>query len=140
MINETLKTRRDPVGVHAEAVAQFEGYEHAHWAAEYRGEAMRAGFATRLIEPSYHWFFREPPTGPRPRLRDWKARAQYEIRTRPWGRRGYLMWINHVAGDVSFGMIATKPARTITLAPARRTVAAAALGLRGLRPRAARSD
>ena len=48
MINETLKTMHDPVGVHAEAVAQFEGYEHAHWALQYRGEAIRAGFSTRL--------------------------------------------------------------------------------------------
>ena len=34
MVNETLKTLRDPHGVHVEEVAQFEGYEHAHWAAE----------------------------------------------------------------------------------------------------------
>ncbi len=32
MVNETLKTLRDPHGVHVEGVEQYEGYEHAHWA------------------------------------------------------------------------------------------------------------
>ena len=111
VVNETLKTKRDPVGVHPEAVAQFDGYEHAHWAWQYRGEAIRAGFKTRLIEPSYHWFFRDPPPLRAPPVRDWNARAKYEVKTRPLGRRAYLTWINHIAGNVSFGMIATKPVR-----------------------------
>jgi SAM-dependent methyltransferase len=132
VINETLKTKRDPVGVHAEAVAQFEGYEHAHWAMQYRGEAMRAGFSTRLIEPSYHWFFRTPPLPQAPPLRNWRARLQHEMKARPLGRRAYLMWINHIAGGVSFGMIATKPRRP--------TLASAGRLLRGPRPRAAQSD
>lgn len=129
VINETLKTKHDPVGVHTEGVAQFEGYEHAHWALRYRGEAIRAGFSTRLLEPSYHWFF-QPPPGQAPALRAWRARLRHELRTHLLSRRLYLMWINHIAGGVSFGMIATKPARP-TLA--RRAV-------RGPRPRAARSD
>jgi SAM-dependent methyltransferase len=129
VINETLKTRHDPVGVHAEAVAQFEGYEHAHWAWEYRWGAVRAGFSTRLIEPSYHWFFRTPPPPDPPSLRDWRARFQHELKARSLGRRAYLMWINHVAGDVSFGMIATKPPR-----PRLRSAMGA---LRGSRPRTA---
>jgi SAM-dependent methyltransferase len=118
VINETLKTLRDPVGVHAEAVVQFEGYEHAHWAPRYRGEAIRAGFATQLIEPAYHWFF--SAAGPRPPRRQWRAWSQYELRTRPLGRRAYLAWVNHVAGGVSFGMIATKPARRRSLRAAAR--------------------
>ncbi len=131
VINETLKTKHDPVGVHAEAVAQFEGYEHAHWAFQYRGAAIRAGFSTRLIEPSYHWFFRTPPADEPPPLREWRARFQHELKVRPLGRRAYLMWINHIAGGVSFGMIATKRTRGPL-----RSVASA---LRGPRPRAARS-
>ena len=78
VVNETLKTRHDPVGVHTEGVEQFEGYEHAHWALRYRGEATRAGFSTRLLEPDYHWFFREPP-GIKPPLRPWRPRALYEL-------------------------------------------------------------
>ena len=131
VVNETLKTKRDPVGVHAEAVAQFEGYEHAHWAFQYRGEAIRAGFSTRLIEPSYHWFFRTPPPDQPPPLREWRARFQHELKARPVGRRAYLMWINHIAGGVSFGMIGTKPAR--------RGVRPVRWALRDLRPRVARS-
>ncbi|MGI8715590.1 MAG: methyltransferase domain-containing protein [Solirubrobacteraceae bacterium] len=130
VINETLKTRHDPVGVHAEAVEQFEGYEHAHWALRYRGEAVRAGFSTRLLEPSYHWFFGTPP-GQAPGRRDWRRRLQHELKSHPLGRRLYLMWINHIAGGVSFGMIATKPAKA--------TVALALASLRGPRRRAARS-
>ena len=84
--------------MHAEAVAEFEGYEHAHWALQYRGEAIRAGFSTRLIEPSYHWFFRTPPPPVPPPLRDLRARAQHELKSRALGRRAYLMWINHIAG------------------------------------------
>ena len=30
---------------------EYEGYEHAHWAAQYRWGAIRAGFSTRLLEP-----------------------------------------------------------------------------------------
>ena len=131
VVNETLKTRHDPVGVHTEGVEQFEGYEHAHWALRYRGEATRAGFSTRLLEPDYHWFFREPP-GIKPPLRPWRPRALYELRTRPLGRRLYLAWSNHIVGGVSFGMIATKPART-------RSLASALIRLRDPRPRAARS-
>jgi SAM-dependent methyltransferase len=125
MVNETLKTRRDPVGVHVEGVEQFEGYEHAHWAAQYRWEAIRAGFATQLIEPSYHWFFRERPA---PRVgealrRGWRERrspagaaksaALQTARGTALGRRAYLAWVLHVAGGTQMSMIATKPLRLL---------------------------
>jgi SAM-dependent methyltransferase/uncharacterized protein YbaR (Trm112 family) len=111
VVNETLKTVHDPVGVHTEAVEQFEGYEHAHWASQYRWGAIRAGFSTRLLEPSYHAYFRELPTGPKPPLSNWRGRASYEVRSRPVGRKALLSYINHVAGGTAFGMIATKPHR-----------------------------
>jgi SAM-dependent methyltransferase len=130
VVNETLKTLRDPVGVHAEAVAEFEGYEHAHWALRYRWEATRAGFSTRLLEPSYHRFFREPPVRPSGSLS--RERVMYELRTHGLGRRLYLAWINHVVGDVAFGMIATRPLR-------RRSAQATPLALRSLRRLASRT-
>lgn len=111
VINETLKTMRDPVGVHLDGVAQFDGHEHAHWAARYRLEAIRAGFATRLLEPLYHPFYREPPATSRPRWTNWRLRAYEELRARPLGRRAYLPYLNHVKGGASFGMVATKPDR-----------------------------
>jgi len=132
VVNETLKTARDRVGVHTEGVEQFEGYEHAHWALRYRWEAIRSGFSTELLEPSYHWFFSAAP-GPRPRLSAWRQRGYYELRRSQLGRRGYRAWLNHIAGGVSFGMIATKPVRA-------GSIRSAVPALRGLRPRAAQSD
>jgi SAM-dependent methyltransferase/uncharacterized protein YbaR (Trm112 family) len=131
VVNETLKTLQDPVGVHPEAVAQFEGYEHAHWAAQYRWEAGRAGFSTRLLEPSYHWFFRHPPGPRKPPVRDWSGRLQHELQSHPLGRRAALAWVNHVRGGASFGMIATKSSRP-------GMVGTAARAIRDPRPRAAR--
>lgn len=132
VINETLKTRRDPDGVHVEGVEQFEGYEHAHWAWRYRWEATRAGFLTRLLEPRYDSFFALPVPTERPPLRPLRARTWDELRRHPLGRTLYLSWVNHVRGAVSFGMIATKPARPVDLGRLARS-------LRGPRPRAARS-
>jgi ubiquinone/menaquinone biosynthesis C-methylase UbiE/uncharacterized protein YbaR (Trm112 family) len=111
VVNETLKTINDPVGVHTEAVEQFEGYEHAHWASQYRWAAIRAGFSTRLIEPCYHGYFNRPTNGPKPGLTDLRARASYELRSTTVGRKALLSYINHVAGGTAFGMVATKPNR-----------------------------
>jgi SAM-dependent methyltransferase len=113
VVNETLKTVHDPVGVHTEGVAQFEGYEHAHWAAQYRWAAIRAGFSTRLIEPSYHGYFNPPVNGPKPAISNWRARASYEMRSSTVGRKALLSYINHVAGGTAFGMVATKPKRRV---------------------------
>jgi SAM-dependent methyltransferase len=114
MVNETLKTVRDPHGVNVEGVAQYDGYEHAHWAARYRLEAMRAGFLTEVTEPHYRPYFGDAVLAPPPGLgplasrlhRRWNA-----LRRLGTVRRAYLMWLNHVRGDVSMNMIATKPRR-----------------------------
>jgi SAM-dependent methyltransferase len=138
VVNETLKTRRDPDGVHTEGVAQFEGYEHAHWAWRYRWEATRAGFLTRLLEPRYNDFFSSPPPDERPPLLPWRARAWDELRRRPVGHKIILPYLNHVRGEVSFGMIATKPTGPVNpgmvVRPLRRALAAT-----GPRRRAVRS-
>lgn len=127
VVNETLKTLHDPVGVHAEAVAQFEGHEHAHWAYEYRGAAIRAGFLTRAIVPSYHGFYRARGAAVPP-LRHKRARLEHELRRTRLGRRAFLGWINNVAGGTAYGMIATKPTSGLARA--------ASAPLRGLRRRA----
>ncbi len=111
VVNETLKTMRDPVGVHVEPVAQFEGYEHAHWAARYRWEAIRTGFSTTLLEPSYRSFFGAGLPVAKPGKRTPGPRLIYELQSRPAIRRAYLEWLNTVVGGVAFGMIATKPTR-----------------------------
>ena len=110
VVNETIKTATDPVGVHTEGVEQFEGYEHAFWALQYRWEAIRAGFSTRLLEPAYHPFFDRSPEA-LPRHAGVRSRVKSQLRSRSRGRRAYLMWLNHVRGRVQLNMIATKPSK-----------------------------
>jgi SAM-dependent methyltransferase len=113
MVNETLKTLRDPSGVHVEGVEEFEGYEHAHWAVRYRWEAIRAGFSTEVAEPHYRPFFGDPRAVPRgaglPLLGPLVLRAGRLLQSSALARRIYLSWLNHVWGTVSMNMIATKP-------------------------------
>lgn len=117
MVNETLKTLRDRDGVHDEAVEQYEGYEHAHWAARYRWEAMRAGLFTEIAEPHYRAFFGDaepalPATSSR--LDALARRLGFTLRHLGVARRAYLAWLNHVwGGGVSINMIATKPLRYV---------------------------
>jgi SAM-dependent methyltransferase len=120
--NETLKTLRDPVGVHIEGVEEFEGYEHAHWASRYRWEAIRAGFSTQLLNPPYHWFYQSKPSS-RAAFRDALAAVRddrdparaarrlvlYAAQATGLGQRLYRAWLNHVAGGVQLSLIATKP-------------------------------
>lgn len=110
VVNETIKSLSDRQGVHTEGVEQFEGYEHAYYANRYRWEAIRAGFSTRLLEPSYHHFFDGGPPQTPPPLRPLRERVYYELRRRPLGRRAYLQWLNQARGGVQLGMIATRPA------------------------------
>jgi SAM-dependent methyltransferase len=120
--NETLKTLRDPVGVHIEGVEEFEGYEHAHWASRYRWEAIRAGFSTQLLNPPYHWFYQSKPSARAAlrnalaAVRDDRAPARaarclvlYAAQATGLGQRLYRAWLNHVAGGVQLSLIATKP-------------------------------
>jgi SAM-dependent methyltransferase/uncharacterized protein YbaR (Trm112 family) len=146
MVNETLKTLRDPSGVHVEGVEQYEGYEHANWALSYRWEATRAGFFTEVTEPHYRSFFGDselvlPPDTPR-----WKAiaaRLGFALHGSAPARRAYLAWLNHVWGGVSMNMIATKPKRFVgrhePIAPPERLLRTAAAGARVTAARVARS-
>jgi len=114
MVNETLKTLRDPHGVHDEAVEQYEGYEHAHWALRYRWEATRAGFLTEVAEPHYRAFFGDAVPALAPETPPAAAAARrwgFALRRSAVARRVYLAWLNHVWGGVSMNMIATKPLR-----------------------------
>ena len=116
VVNETLKTLSDPDGVHDEGVEQFEGYEHAHWAARYRWEAIRAGFLTEITEPHYRPFFGDaelPAAVGRSGLRGLARKLGFGLRRNALARRLYLAWLNHVSGGVSLNMIATKPRRYI---------------------------
>jgi SAM-dependent methyltransferase/uncharacterized protein YbaR (Trm112 family) len=116
MVNETLKTLRDPHGVHDAGVEEYQGYEHAHWAARYRWEATRAGFFTEVTEPHYRAFFGDaqlPPAAGASRLVSVTRRMGFALRHVAVVRRLYLAWLNHVRGGVSMNMIATKPRRYV---------------------------
>jgi uncharacterized protein len=116
MVNETLKTLRDPHGVHDEGVAQYEGYEHAHWAPRYRWEATRAGFFTEVTEPHYRPFFGDAELtlpSDTPPLQAAARRLGFALRARGPARRAYLAWLNNVGGGVSMNMVATKPLRYV---------------------------
>ncbi|MGA2007921.1 MAG: methyltransferase domain-containing protein [Solirubrobacteraceae bacterium] len=122
MVNETLKTVRDRRGVdtqtvlHTHKAEEFDGYEHAHWAWQYRWAATRAGFYTEVAEPHYRPFFGDAEIGHPPgaswlsvRLRE----AAFGLHRFALARRGYLVWLNDVWGGVSMNMIATKPSRYV---------------------------
>jgi hypothetical protein len=113
MVNETLKTLRDPGGVHTEEVEQYEGYEHAHWAWRYRWEATRAGFMTEITEPCYKPFFGGGSPSPRgaraPLIGPVLRKLARVLQTSAVARRIYLVWLNHVQGTVQVNMIGTKP-------------------------------
>jgi SAM-dependent methyltransferase len=109
VINETLKYLRDRDGVNVEGVEQFDGYEHAHWALQYRFGALGAGFRhSRLLQPVYSP--RLHSSTPRP---DWRTDPggwlRHRLRYNPVSRILNTMWLFHVAGGVQFSMIATKP-------------------------------
>jgi SAM-dependent methyltransferase/uncharacterized protein YbaR (Trm112 family) len=118
MVNETLKTLRDPDGVHVEGVEQYDGYEHAHWAWRYRWEAKRAGFLTEVTEPHYRPFFGDVGTEVDvsvsvPMLGPLARRTVRKARKAGVGRRAYLAWLNHARGGVQMNMVATKPVRYV---------------------------
>jgi SAM-dependent methyltransferase len=116
MVNETLKTLRDPHGVHDEGVEQYEGYEHAHWAWRYRWEATRAGFFTEVTEPHYRAFFGDAELAPDASLSGLGSlvlRLGFPLRHVGIARRLYLTWLNQVWGGVSMNMLATKPRRYV---------------------------
>jgi SAM-dependent methyltransferase len=111
--NETLKTLRDRHGLHVDAVEQFDGYEHAHWALQYQLGARGAGFRVRLLPPAYRWFFDKHDLfvpADTPPLEAARRVAHYIRRRWKPSRRAQLMWINNVIGGSQFSMIATKPA------------------------------
>jgi SAM-dependent methyltransferase len=143
MVNETLKTLRDRHGVHDEDVEEYEGYEHAHWAAGYRWEATRAGFFTEVTEPQYRSFFGDAEfvaAAGEPRLRALARRVAFSLRRSALARRLYLAWLNQVWGGVSMNMIATKPRRYVGrhegIGLAERLLRTAAAGARQPRDRA----
>jgi SAM-dependent methyltransferase len=111
VVNETLKVLKDPVGVHTENVAEYDGYEHAHWALTYIWSAVRAGFQVELLEPQYVPFFGDSDLYVRPHTPSAQAIREgftYALRGNALARRAYLAWLYLVTGRASLSMVGTK--------------------------------
>lgn len=114
VVNETTKTLLDRVGNHAaeSSVAEFEGYEHAHWAHTYFSDARKAGFKVKQIPPPYSGFFKQETTviGPeRSTQGAFKAATRHALKRNRLGRKAALAWMTHVAKDTNISFFATKP-------------------------------
>jgi len=119
VVNETLRTLRDPTGmhyfdpgVHTRDVREFEGNEHAHPAWRYRSEAVRAGFQTEIVGPHYLPFFGDDHlhlSHGTPPLQAIGAGVAYALRSSELAGRLYLAWVNNASKRASLSMIATKP-------------------------------
>ena len=114
MVNETLKTLRDPHGVHDEGVEQYEGYEHAHWARATAGRRRAPGSSPRSPSPTTARSSATPSCRP-PDTSARRALARrlgfaLPLRDRPARLPGVA---EPGVGGVSMNMIATKPRRYV---------------------------
>jgi SAM-dependent methyltransferase len=113
VVNEPVRSIRDPKWNPGHAVAQYSGHEHAYLPASYAHAARRAGFD---IELTYPWTitmftqstFTLDPQASVP-LAAWLALVHTVRRVRPL-RRAALAYKQY-DGSAAFQMIATKPAR-----------------------------
>ena len=112
VVNETLRSLRDPKLRPGEDVKGFEGHEHAYVRHSYVRAAREAGFAVDLIAPWIHPVFTRETFGVSERMRvreGLRVAAAHTVRRTPALRRGYLAWRAYVTGDTALYMIATKP-------------------------------
>lgn len=116
VVNETIKTLLDRVGNHAEeaGVAEFEGYEHAHWAWEYFRASKKAGFSNELVPPPHSGFFKESgmPSvieSGQSTLGAYKKASRHVLKNNSLGRRAMLAWKTYVGTTTNLSFIATKP-------------------------------
>jgi SAM-dependent methyltransferase len=112
VVNETIRSLRDPKWRPGHEVAQYDGHEHAFLPRTYVRAARRAGFEVRLVYP---WTV--PMFGPgrlelapdvRIRQAAWWL-VIHTIRRVPRLRRIALAYKNYIDGRAAFYMIATKP-------------------------------
>jgi SAM-dependent methyltransferase len=112
VVNETMRFPLAPNLHPGHEVADFEGYEHAFLFSSYWRAARRAGFHVEVVEPAYHWIFRDEPltldasTGLKAGVR--LAWVNF-CRRKPRLRRAYLHWLNLVRGGVQLSLVCRKP-------------------------------
>jgi SAM-dependent methyltransferase len=113
VVNETLRTVRDPKLKPDKEVVEYEGYEHAFLRRTYVSAARRSGFEVELLGPWLHRPFRSEPwtispaTSATESLRMALANA---VRRGDRAKRAFLAYKAYLAGNTSLYMVATRPA------------------------------
>jgi SAM-dependent methyltransferase len=114
VVNEPLRSLKDPKLYPGHEVAEFDGHEHAYLRRSYLAAARAAGFELRVVGPWLHAPFTQEPfsVGPEARVRDGIAlAARHAVRRIPRLRRAVLAFHAYVLGDTSLYMVATRPHR-----------------------------
>jgi SAM-dependent methyltransferase/uncharacterized protein YbaR (Trm112 family) len=113
VVNETLRSLRQPHLRPGHEVAEYEGHEHAYVRHSYVKAARRAGFRVDLRGPWLHAGFNDTAIALTPSMsaiRGFRAATTHALRKTERGRKAYLAWKAYVAGETSLYMVATKPA------------------------------
>jgi ubiquinone/menaquinone biosynthesis C-methylase UbiE/uncharacterized protein YbaR (Trm112 family) len=112
VVNETLRSLREPHLRPGDDVGDFEGHEHAYLRRSYVKAARDAGLRVEVRGPRLHRAFSDEPfdIGPQMTIKEGLlAAAAHAVRRDPRLRRAYLAWKAYVAGATSLHMLATKP-------------------------------
>jgi SAM-dependent methyltransferase len=120
VVNETLRSLRDPKLHPGREVAEFEGHEHAYVRRSYLAAARAAGFELELRFPWIHPIFGQEVFGITREMsvaQGFRAAAAHAVRRVEPLRRAYLAWKAYVLGGTSLYLVARKPARGASGAP-----------------------
>jgi SAM-dependent methyltransferase len=112
VVNETLRSLRDPKFNPGQEVAEYEGYEHAYLRRSYVSAARSAGLDVELFAPWIHPIFTEgawPIDTNASALHGFKVATAHAVRSTRLLRHAYLAWKAYVAGETSLYMLATNP-------------------------------
>jgi SAM-dependent methyltransferase len=112
VVNETLRSVREPRLHPGREVAEFEGHEHAYVRHSYVSAARKAGLQIEVVAPWIHPIFTEGEFGISSRMSvvdGARAALAHAVRRTRILRQSYLAWKAYVAGGTSLYMIGTKP-------------------------------
>jgi SAM-dependent methyltransferase len=111
VVNETLRSLRDPHLNPGDDVDDFDGHEHAYLRRSYVKAARDAGFSVEVRGPRLHPAFADEPFAISAQMtikEGFLAAAAHAVRRDPRLGRAYLAWKAYVAGGTSLHMLATK--------------------------------
>jgi SAM-dependent methyltransferase len=112
VVNETLRSLRDPKLNPGKDVAEFEGHEHAYLRRSYVSAAREAGLDVALVAPWIHPIFtqeRWSVATTDSALLGFRIAAAHAVRSTRALRNALLAWKAYVSGGTSLYMLATRP-------------------------------